>query len=132
MSIRRVPRAVRTAVSGVAAWCLLVATPALVLVSSTTTAGAARAPEVRISEVANGGPGGGADEFIEIANFGDEPVDLDGWGIFTCGTSAGRNGNPVVPLLSGVTLAAGESYLVAHSSSTLVDIADETDRKSVV
>ena len=81
-------------------------------------------PDVRISEIANGGPGGGVDEFIEIANFGDQPADLDGWGIYTCGTSAGRNGNPVVPLLSGVTLDPGETYLVAHPDSTLADEVD--------
>lgn len=92
--------------------------------SSPAGASLARGPDVRISEVANGGPGSGVDEFIEIANFGDETADLDGWGIYSCGTSAGRNGNPVVPLLAGVTLAPGETYLVAHPGSTVADIAD--------
>jgi hypothetical protein len=86
---------------------------------------AAGAPDVRISEFTNGGPSGGTDEYIEIANFGDETADLDGWSLYTCTTSGGRNGSPVVPLLSGVTLAPGETYLVAHASSPVADIADE-------
>lgn len=109
-----------------AAAVLAVVTPGMVVVLSGASAGATSppVPDVRISEMSNGGPGGGADEYIEIANFGDDPADLDGWGIYTCGTSAGRNGTPVVPLLVDVTLAPGETYLVAHKDSTVAGIAD--------
>ena len=103
-----------------------VASTALLL---TPSAGAApsNGPDVRISELANGGPGGSSDEFIELANFGDEPADLDGWAIYRCTGRADRHRDPQVPEFSGVRLEPGETYLIAHPDSTVADIADTTE-----
>jgi choline dehydrogenase-like flavoprotein len=60
---------------------------------------ASSGPDVRISELTNGGPGGHLDNFIEIANFGDEVADLEGWRIFRCAATGSRVYDPQVPPL---------------------------------
>jgi len=39
---------------------------------------------VRFTELTNGGPGGAGDNFVEITNLGDEPVDVSGWQMYRC------------------------------------------------
>lgn len=90
---------------------------------ATPAAGSAR-PDVLVSEVAAGGPGGADDAFIELTNYGDAPADLDAWRVYHCGASGSRGANPLVPALAGVTLAPGETFLLAHRSSSLAATAD--------
>ena len=82
-----------------------------------------------ISEIANGGPGGYHDNFIEIANWGDEPVDVSGWELFRC-TGAGSVASAPQNTLQG-TIGAGERWLFARESdqSTIAD-ADVEQRYS--
>ncbi|MEU6646864.1 lamin tail domain-containing protein [Saccharomonospora sp. NPDC046836] len=79
---------------------------------------AAIGPDVRISELASAGPGGSSDDFIEIANFGDEVADLDGWTIYRCGANGSRVYDPQVPTLREIELAPGETYVIAHQAAT--------------
>ncbi len=73
---------------------------------------------MRISELTNYGPGGSPDNFIEIANFGDEVADLDGWSIYRCAATGSRTYDPQVPALEGVKLEPGETFVIAHESFT--------------
>ncbi|TDE16033.1 lamin tail domain-containing protein [Jiangella asiatica] len=80
--------------------------------------------DVLISEVAAGGPAGADDAFIELTNYGDAPADLDSWRIYHCGASGSRGGSPLVPPLTGVTLEPGETFVIAHRTSSLTGTAD--------
>ncbi len=73
-------------------------------------AGAVTQPgTILISEFRFNGPNGTADEFIELYNNSDTPVDLSGWTIVA---PAGTGGGGVVSGLNGVIGARGH-YLVA-------------------
>ncbi|MDN4173291.1 lamin tail domain-containing protein [Nocardioides sp. SOB77] len=72
---------------------------------------------IRISELAGGGPAGDNDEIIEIANYGDTPVDLDGWSLTRC-YATGQGGAPAqVADLGDVTLAPGEVWLATDDGA---------------
>lgn len=83
---------------------------------------------VLISEVANGGPGAdsnanrvSADDFMEIANFGDAPVDISNYRILRCGQTGDLYGpQKVVP--EGTVLQPGEQYTVGSPTSTNKDV----------
>tara|TARA_X000000950_G_scaffold36231_1_gene38737 strand:- start:18 stop:2807 length:2790 start_codon:yes stop_codon:yes gene_type:complete len=80
--------------------------------------------------------GTSSNKWVEISNIGESSVDLSSYEIALWGGSASPEdwktdgGTPFKTLsLSGVTLAAGESYLIANSSAALPfssDLADET------
>lgn len=76
---------------------------------------------VLVSELNNGGPGGYHDNFIEIANWGEEAQDLEGWTVYRC-TGAGNQAADPQVTLDG-TLEPGEQLLLArtHAQSTLSD-----------
>jgi hypothetical protein len=74
---------------------------------------------VRVSELVNTGPGGVDDEFFELANFGDAPVDLAGWRIHRCGEDGRRAAPLLVPAIGDVVLEPGETYLAVHTGSSL-------------
>ncbi len=80
---------------------------------------------VNISEARFRGPGGAADEFVEIKNTSGGIVDISGWELEAC---AGGSGNPsnraTVP--AGTVLAAGQHYLFANASYTGSVAADAT------
>ncbi len=83
--------------------------------------------DVRLSEVAPAGPAGSDDEFFELANYGDRPVDLTGWSAHRCyGTGQPGIGSNVQIADLGVTLQPGETYLgvAAGAPAALRDIAD--------
>jgi len=85
--------------------------------------------DVRISEVAPAGPAGGDDEFFELGNYGDQPVDLSGWSAYRCyGTGQPGVGANVQIADLGVTLQPGETFLgVAQGApAALREIADGT------
>ena len=70
---------------------------------------------VLISEFRFNGPGGTADEFIELYNNSDSPVNLSGWTIVA---PAGTGGGGVLSGLTGILGARGH-YLVAPSDYTV-------------
>lgn len=74
-----------------------------------------------ISEIASGGPGGYDDNFIEVANWGTEPVDVTGWELFRY-TGAGSVASAPQNTLQG-TIGAGERWVFAGESdqSTIAD-----------
>ncbi|MFC3493663.1 lamin tail domain-containing protein [Glycomyces rhizosphaerae] len=88
---------------------------------ATPSAQAQTGPRVLISEIANAGPTGSADELIELTNYGNEPVDLTGWQVFRCAATGSRAYDPQVPPFNGVTLEPGETYLLANTGGTLPD-----------
>ena len=102
---------------------VVIALPMVATVAPAKAAEAAAQPggQVVISEIANGGPGGYHDNFIEIANWGDEPVDVTGWQLFRC-TGSGSVASGPQNELDG-TIGAGETWLFArkHDQSTLAD-----------
>lgn len=92
---------------------------------------------VLISEIANGGAGAtsnanrvSADNFIEITNYGTEPVDISGYRVLRCGQTGDVYGpQKVVP--AGTVLAPGDSYTVAGPTADATgvprdDIYDDT------
>lgn len=66
---------------------------------------------VLISEIRFNGPNGTGDEFIELYNNSDSPVDVNGW---TIAAPAGTGGGGVLSGLTGIMGARGH-YLVAPS-----------------
>ncbi|WP_110183030.1 lamin tail domain-containing protein [Nocardioides solisilvae] len=72
---------------------------------------------VRFSEIAGSGPAGGNDEFVELANYGGQPVNLQGWSLTRCeGTGRGNAGTQVADL-GDVTLAPGDVYVAADDNA---------------
>lgn len=66
---------------------------------------------VRISEIAGAGPEGSNDEFLELANYGDAPVNLAGWSVVRCeGTGRGNAGTQIADL-GNITLHPGQTWL---------------------
>ncbi|OFT58732.1 hypothetical protein HMPREF3151_03405 [Corynebacterium sp. HMSC05H05] len=102
---------------------VVIALPVVAAVAPAKAADAAAQPggQVVISEIANGGPGGYHDNFIEVANWGDEPVDVSGWELFRC-TGTGSVASAPQNTLQG-TIGAGERWLFARESdqSTIAD-----------
>ncbi len=84
------------------------------------------AGSLQITEITGGGPDGGNDEFIELTNLGQDPVDLAGWRLHRCEGTGRMALDPQVADL-GRTLAPGETFVAAHRSST-VDAPDATYR----
>jgi hypothetical protein len=72
---------------------------------------------VRFTEITNGGPGGAGDNFVEITNLGDEPVDVSGWEMYRCvGTGRVYNDTHQFDMPDG-TLEPGEVFVAARSGS---------------
>ncbi|GMA31540.1 lamin tail domain-containing protein [Litorihabitans aurantiacus] len=94
------------------------AAPAVVAAPADGTVAAAPVTGVLISEVASGGPSGGSDNFIEIANFGEADVDVSGWRVFRCG-QAGDAYGPQAVAPAGIVLAPGERWTAVREGSAL-------------
>jgi predicted extracellular nuclease len=81
--------------------------------------GASDAPKISttvvISEFRTRGPVGGNDEFIELFNLSNNPVDIGGWKI------NGSNSSGVVStratITNGITLQPGQHYLLVNTAS---------------
>ena len=82
MGIRK--RAVRGCTALVSSVVIALPVVAAVAPAKAADVSAQQGGQVIISEIANGGPGGYHDNFIELANWGDEPVDVSGWELFRC------------------------------------------------
>ncbi|MDP1779719.1 MAG: lamin tail domain-containing protein, partial [Anaerolineales bacterium] len=103
-----------------------VSAPALVNESVSAAPLGANANHIVISEFRTRGTGGGNDEFIELHNPTSSPIDISNWQIW------GSNGN-VIPSTSnrktisaGTIISPGGYYLITHTGSTYVLIADTT------
>ncbi len=85
---------------------------------------------VRISEIADSGPAGDDDEFVELANYGTEPVNLSGWSLTRCEATGRGNAGHQVADLGDVTLRPGEVYLATDDGApaALRELADATYR----
>lgn len=114
MGIRK--RTVRSCIALVSS--VVIGVPTIVNVA---TASAQQTSGVVVSEIANGGPGGYHDNFIEIANWSDSPVDVTGWQLFRC-TGTGAVASGPQNTLEG-TIDAGETWVFARESgqSTITD-----------
>lgn len=79
---------------------------------NTTTTAPLSAATVSITEVAGSGPGGSADDFVELENTGTRPVDLGGFELWRC-TATGRLGTHQLQLTvaEGTTLGPGERWV---------------------
>lgn len=85
-----------------------------------------RRGDIKISEFAPGGPGGYTDDFIELANYGADPVDVSGWKVWRCGDNAqtyGQSGG----LQAGTTIQPGETYTLVRSGSASTVPAEHRD-----
>lgn len=72
---------------------------------------------VRITEVTNGGPGGAGDNFFELTNTGDAPVDVTGWQVYRC-TGTGRVYDGMLQLsLPDGEVAPGEVFTAARTGA---------------
>jgi len=82
-------------------------------------------PAVMISEVATDPsaahlPAGATQRnFIEIANYSDESVDIGGWSIRRCEVTGIRSRTPQHEIPRGTTLAPDETYLIAREGTAL-------------
>ncbi len=63
-----------------------------------------------ISEVTPAGPAGKADDFVELVNAGNEPVDLAGWELYRCTTQGRLSSDTLQTRLRGV-LQPGERFV---------------------
>ena len=73
------------------------------------------ATNIVISEFRTVGPNGGNDEFIELYNPTNFPVLIGGWDI-NKSTGCGASPSTMVTINGGVTLAAGQHYLIGGTS----------------
>ena len=127
MGIRK--RAVRGCTALVSSVVIALPVVAAVAPAKAADVSAQQGGQVVISELANGGPGGYHDNFIEVANWGNEAVDVSGWELFRC-TGTGSVASAPQNTLQG-TIGAGERWLFARESdqSTIAD-ADVKQRYS--
>jgi uncharacterized protein (TIGR03437 family) len=72
-------------------------------------------PPVVISELRTRGPGGANDEFVELYNNSDNPVDLSGWKIK--GSSSGGNISTRLTIASGTSLQPHGHFLAVNAAA---------------
>ena len=73
---------------------------------------------VVISEFRTRGPAGGSDEFIEVFNPTNSPIDISNWEIWES-NSTGRIGTtPTYTFPDGIVIQPGQHFLVANTSSS--------------
>jgi hypothetical protein len=74
------------------------------------------ATSVVISEFRTTGPGGANDEFIEIYNPTNAPIDISGWIISASNSSGGTQARATIP--ASTILRSGQYYLIANNSAS--------------
>lgn len=100
-----------------------IAAPATIDAPNATRGPAESPAEVSISELAGMGPGGAADEFVEIRNDGAEPVALGGWQLFRCtGTGRVRPDTVQYRWPDGATLAPGARLVIGGPGFVGADV----------
>jgi beta-lactamase superfamily II metal-dependent hydrolase len=83
---------------------------------ATAPGGGGGATGVVISEFRTRGPSGGNDEFVEIYNNSDAPIDISGWKMKGSNSSATTSTRATVP--PGTTLPARRHYLFTNSGAS--------------
>lgn len=73
--------------------------------------------QVLVSEMSNGGPAGDRDDFFELQNFGDEPVDISEWNLYHCSSKGNRFKEAAVVVEDGTVLEPGEIYTAASQEA---------------
>lgn len=89
---------------------------AVVLCAPLATSVRAVSTNIVISEFRTRGPAGGNDEFVEIHNISNAPVDISGWKIR--GSSNAGSLSDRVTISAGVTLGPGCFYLLTNSGTS--------------
>lgn len=81
--------------------------------------------EIKVAGLSSDGKTNVYDEFIELFNPNDEPIDLSGW-YLQKKTKEAEDFSSLVPasLLEGKVIAPNNFFLIAHASSTYIQIAD--------
>lgn len=96
-------------------WITAPRTPAAA--NATAPSDIRRPGDIRVSEFAPGGPAGN-DDFIEIANYGRDPIDLGGWSLYRCGDNS-QSYVQHAGLPAGTRLAPGDTFTFARAGSGL-------------
>jgi len=92
----------------------------------------ADSPSVAISELAtdptpDGMPAGSVQRnYLELGNYGDQPVDIGGWTAWRCMVDGARAAQPQVTVPRGTVLDPGEVFLVARAGTEAAADADAT------
>ena len=84
----------------------------LLLATGSSTAAPAGSSSILISEFRTRGPNGANDEFIELFNRSNAPVDIGGWKIMR--SSGAGQASQVVQLTANTIIPAGDFYLLAN------------------
>ncbi|GAA1825580.1 lamin tail domain-containing protein [Nesterenkonia flava] len=71
---------------------------------------------VRITELANGGPAGNGDNFVELTNLGDSEVSLGGMNVYRCAGTGRVHEQTRQLVLPQQTLAPGESFVIGRTN----------------
>jgi hypothetical protein len=98
------------AATGLASLGLGSAAPAAAPAPSTVTS------TVVVSEVAPSGPSGSSDEFVEVRNTGQGPVDVGGWDLVACLSPDTWQAAVTFPV--GLVIPSGGRLLLAHAHHT--------------
>lgn len=89
-------------------------------------------PGVAISEVATDPPTDGMPDgterrnYIELANYGAQTVDIGGWELRRCQADGARAADPQLVVPAGTRLAPGRTYLAARTGTPAAADADAT------
>ncbi|HUS26023.1 MAG TPA: lamin tail domain-containing protein [Nevskiaceae bacterium] len=97
-------------------------------VAPTAVSAAEAAPSVLITEVQTGTKLGATQEFIELYNAGDAPVDLSGWQVWYLTAKAVNPDKPAargVIKLANARLPAGGYYVLSGSKTYVADTANQ-------
>ena len=86
----------------------LLALPAAAPAASTT---------IVISELRARGPAGGNDEFVELRNISNAPIDVGGWLLRGCAADSPGNPSTRATIPAGTTIPAGGSYLFTNNAA---------------
>lgn len=88
------------------------------------TASRAISTTIVISEFRTRGPNGGNDEFVELYNLSNAPVNIGGWRLRGSSASGSTSNRATIPI--GVTVQPGCHYLLANSGYSGGVAADQT------
>ena len=88
------------------------------------TASRAVSTNIVISEFRTRGPNGGNDEFVELYNLSNAPVNIGGWRLRGSSASGSSGNRATVPV--GVTVQPGCHYLLANSGYSGAVAGDQT------
>lgn len=81
---------------------------------------------VAVSEIATDPQIGGRERrnFVEIANFGEDAVDISGWTLVACGADGFRRLDDLAVVAAGTTLPPGRAWTAALTGTSVASRAD--------